>query len=112
MCGTTWIEYTCSHSVVQARAGSTCPIGFANGAVPNMRLFCWEAAQGIERAEGLCGSCRYRQQKYGTTDPAVSMQMLTRAVEDLKERRAAKALAAEASQGKQPSETDPSSSRE
>lgn len=99
MCGTTWIEYACSHSEVQARPGSACAIGFANAAgaarnagsgnggsntgpsvsgAPdaNARSFCWEQAQGVTQAPGLCRACRFRTDKYGSPDAAVSLRAL------------------------------------
>lgn len=76
------MEYQkCSHTQVQAEPESICAIGFANGAETNLsaRLICWTSSnvpQGIRKVPGLCAPCRFRLEKYGTTDPAISLQKL------------------------------------
>lgn len=84
MCGTTWVEYSCGHSSVQARSGPLCAIGHAAGAARHIRQHCWEHPQGIEKTEGLCGACRFRQQKYGNPDPAAAMQRMRLTLAGLK----------------------------
>lgn len=96
MCGTTTIDFSCGHELTVARADSLCAIAYSfEQDVPmrvstvdvRVRLFCWQHPQGFVKDEGLCGPCRFRKEKYGTTDTAVSIQMLREAGDDIRSRR-------------------------